>query len=170
MNPLSCASETRRTREIWIVNSETIWSDESTGTFSKTEEVQHNGTADSSCYYACDTSTGRLQYVGSTSLDPKLIPNCMVKRSKTDSMGGFRKTRYFVYLREALGVSAMREIARTERELNKNFVKDWTQFARTKLKTTYETLGWYELGKWAYVYREIFELKDVTWTDLVFKS
>ena len=64
----------------------------------------------------------------------------------------------------------MAAIVTTEYELNRAYItKNWTEYARTKLKSIYEVGGWWELWKWASAYREIFDLKDVTVRELMFK-
>lgn len=79
-----------------------------------------------------------------------------------------RKTIYYIHC-TGLTLPSIVEVVNTEYELNRSYITHgWRDFAKLKLKSIYDTGGWWELFKWARVYKTTFSLTDTVF-DLMFK-
>lgn len=169
MSALSCASESRKSGKASDRNRDLIFSSECLSIFTRNEKTLDEGGTSSSCYFRCDPYSGELTLIGDKTPDHKMLPNCVVLKSRTSSV--INTTRKIIYYVHCTGLSptAIAEIASTEYEINKSYITHgWRDFTRLKLKSIYDAGGWWELYKWAKTYKETLNLDDTVW-DLMFK-
>lgn len=162
----SCLSQRGKGRSVHDQNRELIFGEKASAVFKNNEKTKDDGASESACLFLCNGATGLLNFVGDGSTDHKMIPNCMVKKTRSTSVTGPRHPLYFIYCYEATG-NGVTELVLTEYEVNKNYVTSWAEFVRVKLKNIAENNrgGFISKVMWAFAYKSTFDTQlESIWT------